>query len=137
MGDDAKLKHLEMIQGVINRMSVNSFLLRGWSVVLVAAIFALAAARESATIILAALLPVLAFWGLDGYYLHQERLFRSLYNKVMELPEENVDLSMDTTKLHDRWNSWPSAAFSKTVVVFHGTVAGAILLVYLVAFRGR
>ena len=31
-----KLKHLEFIQGVINRLATNSFLMKGWSVVLVA-----------------------------------------------------------------------------------------------------
>ena len=36
-----KLKHLEMIQGIINRMASNSFALKGWSVTLVAGIFAL------------------------------------------------------------------------------------------------
>ena len=30
---DAKLKHLEMIQGVINRMGANSFMLKSWAVV--------------------------------------------------------------------------------------------------------
>ncbi len=40
---EAKLKHLEMIQGVVNRMASNSFQLKGWSVVLVSALFALAA----------------------------------------------------------------------------------------------
>lgn len=27
-----KLKHLEMLQAIINRMAVNSFSLKGWSV---------------------------------------------------------------------------------------------------------
>ena len=39
---DKKLKHLEMVQGVINRMASNSFMLKGWAVTLVAGIFALA-----------------------------------------------------------------------------------------------
>ena len=34
-----KQKHLELIQGVINRLSSNSFLLKGWSVVLISALF--------------------------------------------------------------------------------------------------
>ena len=38
-------KHLELIQGVINRMAGNSFHLKGWSVVLVSALFALAASN--------------------------------------------------------------------------------------------
>ena len=36
------MKHMEMIQGVINRMASNSFALKGWTVTLVAGIFALA-----------------------------------------------------------------------------------------------
>ena len=37
-----KRKHLELVQGVINRMAGNSFMLKGWAVTLVAGIFALA-----------------------------------------------------------------------------------------------
>ena len=33
---EKKIKHLEMIQGVINRMAGNSFALKGWSVTLIA-----------------------------------------------------------------------------------------------------
>ena len=41
---ERKGKHLEFIQGTVNRLSTNSFLLKGWSVVLVSALFALASA---------------------------------------------------------------------------------------------
>ena len=34
-------KHLEIIQGVINRMASNSFSLKGWAVTLVVGIFTL------------------------------------------------------------------------------------------------
>lgn len=40
---DNKIKHLEMIQSVINRMAAISFHIKGWSVVLVSALFALSA----------------------------------------------------------------------------------------------
>ena len=43
MNTENKIRHLEMIQGVINRMASNSFMLKGWAVTLVAGIFALAA----------------------------------------------------------------------------------------------
>ena len=49
---DSKLKHLEFIQGVINRLSTNSFLLKGWSVVLVSALFALSANDANVTFII-------------------------------------------------------------------------------------
>lgn len=38
---ESKIKHLEMIQGIINRMASNSFYLKGWAVTLVAGIFAI------------------------------------------------------------------------------------------------
>ena len=36
---ESKLKHLELIQGVINRLGSDSFRMKGWTVVLVAAVF--------------------------------------------------------------------------------------------------
>jgi len=36
-----KIKHLEFIQTIINRMAANSFLIKGWAITLVAALFAL------------------------------------------------------------------------------------------------
>jgi len=40
---EAKLTHLELVQGVINRMASNSFLLKGWCVTVVSALLALSA----------------------------------------------------------------------------------------------
>ena len=86
-----KRAHLEMIQAVVNRMSVNSFLLKGWSVVLISALFALAAGGAQALFVYLAYFPAIAFWMLDAYFLRQERLFRKLYDRVRHLAETNVD----------------------------------------------
>ena len=75
----AKIAHLEMIQGVVNRLAHSSALLKGWSALL-------------------AFLPAVVFWGLDGYYLWQERLFRNLYKHVRGLADNDIDFSMDVTK---------------------------------------
>jgi hypothetical protein len=74
--EEAKRAHLEMIQGVVNRLSNNSFLLKGWSVLLVSGLFALAAKDAKALFVYIAYFPCCVFWGLDGYFLWQERLFR-------------------------------------------------------------
>ena len=92
---ESKLKHLKMIQAVINRMAHNSFLLKGWSVILTAALFVLAANDAKPQFILVALFPALMLWGLDGYFLWQERLFRALYDRV-RLADSSVDYSMNT-----------------------------------------
>ena len=79
---EKKLRYLEMIQGIINRMAGNSFMLKGWAVTLVSGIFVLAGEKDSWEFYLMVLLPIITFWGLDAYYLLEERLYRSLYDKA-------------------------------------------------------
>lgn len=116
-----KHKHLEMIQGVINRMANNSFMLKGWAVTLVAGIFALASRDADKIYFLVAYVPIVAFWGLDAYYLRQERLYRKLYDKVRMKEENEIDFSMNaalpefmTTK-----TSYPSTLISITEIWFY------------------
>lgn len=96
MNGENKRQHLEMIQGVINRMAGNLFFLKGWAITLVAALFALAAKDTNLKYIIVAYFPVLIFWILDGYFLSQERLFRDLYDNVRKRDEKDIDFSMDT-----------------------------------------
>jgi hypothetical protein len=60
--NENKLKHLEFIQNVITRLNGNSFLIKGWSVTIVAALFALAAKDSDTRLLLVAYVPVFAFW---------------------------------------------------------------------------
>ena len=93
-----KLKHLEMVQSVINRMANNSFMLKGWAVTLVAGIFVLAGKDTDKLYFLVVYIPVIVFWGLDSYYLLQERLYRGLYEKVRLSEESEIDFSLRVTK---------------------------------------
>ena len=124
-----KLAHLGMIQSVVNRMSVNSFLLKSWSVVLVSALFALSAANTNVDFIILAYFPAIAFWILDGYFIHQERRFRAKYKAVCKTDEEDVDFSMDTSNMATTRNSWPVSTLSTTLLIFHGVVIGSIVIV--------
>ena len=92
---EAKLKHLEFIQGVINRLGTDSFRMKGWAVVLVSALLILLAREECVEFAYVGFFPVLIFWGLDGYFLRQERLYRDLYDHVRGLDKADIDLSMD------------------------------------------
>lgn len=123
-------KHLEFLQGVISRLARNSFLIKGWTVTLVAALFALASKDAEAGYVLIAYLPTLMFWSLDAYYLRQERLFRSLYDEVRR--GEVTDFSMDTTPVEEKAESWVSVAFSRTIVLFYGILTMTIVIVMLV-----
>lgn len=128
-----KRAHLEMIQDVVTRLAHNSFLLKGWSVVLVSALFALAASESKPVFVYLAYLPVLAFWLLDGYYLRQERLFRKLYDNVRMLPEERIDFGMSTRNLVPNVSSWCKTLLSVSIVLFHGAMLLAIVLVSVLA----
>jgi len=129
---DNKRAHLEMLQGVIARMSTNSFLLKGWSVLIVSALFALAAGDTNAMFVYLAYFPAVAFWVLDGYFLKQERLFRKLYDQVRVLDEGDIDFSMDTEPVDKDVVSWAGVAFSTTLLWFHGAVIGSVIVVMLV-----
>lgn len=63
-------------------MGGNSFLLKGWTVTVSIALFALAGASAKPIFVLIALFPAISFWGLDAYYLWQERLYRALYDAL-------------------------------------------------------
>ncbi len=125
----SKEKHLELIQGVINRMAGNSFHLKGWSVVLVSALFALAASDTNANFVLLAFLPAIAFWVLDGYFLQQERMYRKLYEEERRKSDPESDFTMDASQYKDEVESWPATCFSITLRIFHGMIVIAILIV--------
>lgn len=130
---DSKHTHLEIIQGVINRLSHNSFLLKGWSVVLVSAMFALAAKDSQLMFVYLAYFPAIAFWCLDGYFLRQERLFRKLYDRVRVLDNDKIDFSMNTSVVVNEVDSWSEVTVSKTLSAFHGVLLASIVLVTFIS----
>lgn len=115
------MKHLELIQGVINRMASNSFMLKGWAVTLVAGIFVLAGKDTDKSYFLIAYIPVIVFWWLDAYYLLQERLYRSLYEKVQKIDESEIDFSLKATtaEFSSNQNCFCSCLISKTEIGFY------------------
>ena len=129
-----KRKHLEFLQGAINRMAGNLFLLKGWTITLIAALFALSAKDSNKAYVLVAYFPALVFWVLDGYFLSQERRFRSLYDHVRKFDEGQIDFSMDTRPFKDEYrNTWPGAMLSPTLLTYYGALVLIMLgLMFLI-----
>jgi hypothetical protein len=133
---EAKLKHLDFIQQTVNRMASNLFLLKGWTVTLIAGLFALAETDSRDIYFLIAYLPPAMFWALDGYFLAQERRFRALYDHVRTLDESQIDFSMDTQPFSKtRRTSWLGAMFSATLVIYYGSLL-VVMLVLMVMIGG-
>lgn len=127
--DEKLTKHIELVQGVINRMAGNSFLLKGWSVTLVAGLFALVAAGGNWAFAALGLLPSLSFWWLDAYYLRQERLFRKLHDAVRRGELDNDVYCMSTTKYDGEVAGLAQVALSKSVIGLHGPVILTVIVV--------
>lgn len=118
---EKKFKHLDMIQGIVNRMAGNSFMLKGWTVTLIAGVFALASKDVDECYFGIAYIPILIFWGLDSYYLQQEKLYRSLYEKITNTEEKDIDFSLKASlkEFDDKENHYLNSLFSKTEMFFY------------------
>ncbi|MBA5248802.1 MAG: hypothetical protein FE834_04620 [Gammaproteobacteria bacterium] len=115
------IKHLEITQGVVNRLAGNSFSIKSWSMaILAAAIFFIARSNGSHSeyLILVFLIPIVGFWLLDGYFLWQERLFRGVYDDVRQ--QEKTDFKMDIpTQFKKDNNKLINSVCSLTLGVFY------------------
>lgn len=96
---EKKMKHLEMIEGVIERMGSNSFQLKGWAVILVALIGGFASQGYDKRFFLIVFVPLIAFWFLDAFYLQMERKYMVFYKNVAEREDDKIDFNMDTRKI--------------------------------------
>ena len=108
---EAKIRHLEMIQGAMNRASDNSLRVKGFAMLLLAGTMALAL-REGASgsvipspIAIVLLVIVMFLWLLDFYFIRQADLYRILYNEVRRLADDEIDFSMESGQYSEYLNS--------------------------------
>jgi hypothetical protein len=125
---EATAEHLKIIQNVITRMANTSFIIKGWAITVVSAILSFSVATSDGLFGLVALLPCFIFWGLDSYYLWQERLFRTLYKKIVENPELVKKFSMDTSPFKKEMDRWICTVFSITELAVYISIIVVILL---------
>jgi hypothetical protein len=123
-GDDleAKLKHLEFIQGAIGRMSNSSFLFKGWAITIAAGLSAFAATSDQGVLrvaLIGAIVSSILFWGLDGYYLWIEHRYVALYKTVAG--KEGTDFSMETDRSKPVCN-WLKRCRRPHLVSFYGVI---------------
>lgn len=127
-----------MLQSVISRMASNSFQVKAWCVTLVSALLALAAKDDVKRMVFVAILPTLTFWWLDAFFLHQEKLFRALFDEVrkQEIGKE-ADFSMDTSAVSKGVISRAEVMKSKTLRLFYGSLLVLIGLALLMAYFNK
>jgi hypothetical protein len=144
-----RLTHLELIQTTIARLAGNSFLVKGWAITVAGAFFGFALNSHSTRLAVAASIPTAAFWLLDAYFLHAERLFRALYDEVRSKDKRIAPFAMGATaksfvkrvrerdtacdnhKAASRWRAF----FSVTLVVLYGGLLGVAGVIAYSTYR--
>lgn len=133
-----KVKHLEMIESVIDRMGHNSFQLKGWAVTLMSIVGALSAKGSDKSFMLLGLIPLIAFWFLDSYYLQLERKYRVMFEQVRAKDEADIDFDMNLKHVHYSEEDLKKVCFcncmsSSTEVFFYIVIAIAFVAVIIVS----
>ena len=100
-------------------MNSNSFLIKGWSITLISALFALAAKDANISYVLITYVVIPVFWLLDGFFIATERQYRDLYKSVAKKKEAEIDFNLDASSYNKGKNTWLSGVFSKTLIPFY------------------
>ena len=124
---ETKSKHIDIIQSTISRMAQNSFIVKGWAVTILIGLFVFLQKNESKSDLFIYITPILFFWVLDSYYLWQERLFRKLYNKIIDDLTSESDLSMDTSTFKENY-SFFRTLFSVSELLSYGVLLILVIL---------
>jgi hypothetical protein len=78
-------KEIDLIQSCINRMAQNSFIVKGWTVTLIAVVFALLPEKIDIKLLCGiGFIITICFWYLDSFFLKTERLYQWKYEWVIE-----------------------------------------------------
>jgi hypothetical protein len=133
---EAKLKHLEFIQNVIDRLSTSAFLFKGWAITIAAGLAAVASSGAKRDLIVVAVIATALFWLIDAFYLSVERCYRGLYEDVAETSPEDIDFSMKL-KQPVSAGRWLSAVFSRLLIPFYGAILVANIVTILVVAKGK
>ncbi len=119
MVESRSTKHLEMLQGAIDRIAGYSFVAKGWSVTVATAILGLAAKDGGPQFLWIGFLAVLLFWLIDAYYLSLERGFRALFEQAVARYANNTEVESFDMMPRTGIGSVLSAALRPAVVMVH------------------
>ena len=117
-------KEIDLIQNCITRMAQNSFLIKGWTLTVIAIVLALSEKLvDSIYLCLVLLIPLVAFWYLDAFFLRTERMYRKMYEWVLDArhKEDYSQLyDLNAKRFEGQVDSRCKIMWSVTLRVFYG-----------------
>lgn len=130
---EAVHKEIDLIQSCINRMAHNSFLIKGWTITIVAVVLALAEKLTDSTYLcFVVLIPIISFWYLDAFFLQTEKMYRKMYEWVLDARKKEDDSYLYDLNLH-RFKEHVDSRFkimrSITLRVFYGIPFFIVLVI--------
>lgn len=126
-------KEIDLIQSCINHMAQNSFLIKGWTISIIVVVLALTEKiTDPIYLCLIMLIPIGSFWYLDSFFLQTEKMYRRMYQWVLQA-RKNDDFSylydLDPHRFCDQVESRWRIMWSVTLRVFYGIPLIIILLI--------
>jgi len=124
---DFMIEELKIVQDIIKRLALNSFLIKGLTITLVVATLLLKGNKFQS---LLAFIPIIVFWYLDAYFLWLERLYRRLYDwiRTNRLTSEEYLFDMNYRRFIKDEQSRLRVMFSLTLGCFYGSIFVLTLL---------
>lgn len=124
MSNEELFKEIDLIQGCINRMANNSFLIKGWALGVFAGVTAFTKGENLNNIVLllcTTIVPFICFWVLDAYFLQIERKYRAMYTERLTKRKNNdSDELFDLNPSKYKVGSILRIMFSQTLTIFYG-----------------
>ncbi len=124
MSNEELFKEIDLIQGCINRMANNSFLIKGWALGVFAGVTAFTKGENLNNIVLllcTTVVPFICFWVLDAYFLQIERKYRAMYTeKLTKRKNNDSDELFDLNPSKYKVGSILRIMFSQTLTIFYG-----------------
>lgn len=134
--ETARIEHLKIIQAVIDRMGRNSFAIKAGSLTVVAGLLALTLGINCWKLSAIGTIPVAMLWGLDTFFIRQERIFRRLYDTVrLGLAPEIGSaeyFSMNTQRVQSEVNGLLRTMFSRTLPLFYIPLLVILIIIAIV-----
>ena len=127
---DGRVKHLEMLQAIISRMSGQGASAKNYCITLVTAICGFALSLKSPISACLAIFPIVMLWSLDAQYLRLERRYRALFDKVRSEAWDcppTFKLELSDAPPGCFW----AAAFSWSLLAFYPALAAGVVLLML------
>lgn len=137
MDNQELYKEIDLIQSCINRMSKNSFMIKGWTLTIFAGVIAISngdVINNLWLLICTVLVPYFAFWSLDAFFLHTERKYRKMYAWIIqERKKGNTEYQydLDPSRFNETVGCMSHSFMSKTLLLFYGVPTIVIFLLII------